>query len=76
MPHKQNPIAAETLVTLAQYTAGQQGILAQAMLLEQERSGTAWALEWVVLPTLAETTGTTLVTANRLLTQIKKLGLS
>ena len=45
MAHKQNPIATEAMVTLARYVAGQQGILAQAMVYEQERSGAAWALD-------------------------------
>lgn len=53
MPHKQNPVAAETLVTLARYASAQAGALSGAMVHEQERSGAAWALEWMVLPPLA-----------------------
>ncbi len=74
MPHKQNPIRAEALVTLARYVAGQQGILSQAMLHEQERSGAAWALEWMVLPAMFEATGTALNRAGDLLNQIDRLG--
>ncbi len=74
MPHKQNPVRAEALVTLARYVAGQQGILGQAMVHEQERSGTAWALEWMVLPAMFEATGASLNQAQALFSQIKRLG--
>ena len=53
MPHKQNPVAAETLVTLARYASAQAGALSGAMVHEQERSGAAWTLEWMLLPPLA-----------------------
>lgn len=53
MPHKQNPVAAETLVTLARYASAQAGALSGTMVHEQERSGAAWTLEWMVLPPLA-----------------------
>lgn len=74
MPHKQNPIKAETLVTLARYVAAHQGILAQSLVSEQERSGTAWALEWMTLPAMFEATGAALNHANGLLSQIKNFG--
>lgn len=50
MPHKQNPVAAEVLVTLARFNAVQLGGIAQAAVHEQERSGAAWTLEWMILP--------------------------
>lgn len=53
MPHKSNPIAAETLVALARYAAALSGGLGQAMVAENERSGAAWTLEWMLLPPLA-----------------------
>lgn len=74
MPHKQNPILAETIVSLARFVAGQQGILAQAMIHEQERSGSAWALEWLTLPAMAEATGATLRHADRLIASIERIG--
>lgn len=74
MPHKQNPILAETLVSLARYVGGQQGVLSGAMLHEQERSGSAWALEWMVLPAMAEATGAALRHAETLLDQIERIG--
>jgi len=74
MPHKQNPIAAEAMVTLARYIAGQQGILAQAMIHEQERSGSAWALEWLTLPAMAEGLGASLAHAETLLGSVTRIG--
>ncbi|MCC5966408.1 MAG: 3-carboxy-cis,cis-muconate cycloisomerase [Natronohydrobacter sp.] len=74
MAHKQNPVGAEMLVALARFVAGQQGILAQAMIHEQERSGAAWALEWLTLPAMAETTGAALTHAERLIASIDRIG--
>ena len=50
MPQKSNPVAAEALVTLAHYTAALQPLLAQASMIQEERDGAAWALEWLALP--------------------------
>lgn len=74
MPHKQNPVVAEAMVTLARFVAAQQGGLAQAMIHEQERSGAAWALEWMTLPAMAEATGAALNHAAALLDQIETIG--
>ena len=74
MAHKQNPVGAEILVTLARYGAAQEGALLQAMVHEQERSGAAWSLEWLVVPQLVMATGTALLTAARLLGGITRLG--
>jgi 3-carboxy-cis,cis-muconate cycloisomerase len=74
MAHKHNPIAAEAMVTLARFTAGQQGVLSQAMVHEQERSGAAWALEWLTVPAMAEATGAALRHADRLLASVSGIG--
>ncbi|AEQ51727.1 3-carboxy-cis,cis-muconate cycloisomerase [Pelagibacterium halotolerans] len=74
MPHKSNPVSAEVLVTLARYTAGSSGILAQSLVHEQERSGAAWTLEWLVLPQMIMATGSSLLIAVRLLDSIQSLG--
>ncbi len=50
MAHKSNPVPAEVLVTLARFNAGLLGTLHQALVHENERSGAAWTLEWMVLP--------------------------
>lgn len=60
MPHKSNPVGAEALVTLARYNAGLAGTLQQSMVHENERSGSAWTLEWLVLPQIVETTAASL----------------
>jgi 3-carboxy-cis,cis-muconate cycloisomerase len=60
MPHKSNPVPAEVLVTLARYNAGLLGTLHQALVHENERSGAAWTLEWMVLPQMAIATGAAL----------------
>ena len=74
MPHKQNPIRAEILVAIARSVAGQQSILAQTLIHEQERSGAAWTLEWMTLPSMFEASGAALNNAEVLLAQIKDLG--
>lgn len=74
MPHKQNPVRAETLVALARFNAAQVGVMHQALIHEQERSGAAWTLEWMVLPLMAGCTGKGLVTAGELLAQIARIG--
>ncbi|HVW92657.1 MAG TPA: 3-carboxy-cis,cis-muconate cycloisomerase, partial [Devosia sp.] len=63
MPHKQNPVRAEVLVSLAHFTATLVSGLHLALVHEQERSGTAWTLEWLLLPQMIVATGTSLRTA-------------
>lgn len=74
MPHKQNPVRAEILVGLARVVVGHQGTLGQAIIHEQERSGAAWAIEWLVLPAMFEATGVALNTADQLLQQVERMG--
>jgi len=74
MAHKRNPVRAETLVTLARFVSAQHGALTQAMVHEQERSGTAWALEWMTLPAMAEATGAALRHALALIAQVESVG--
>ncbi|WP_332305263.1 3-carboxy-cis,cis-muconate cycloisomerase [Rhizobium sp. GR12] len=74
MPHKQNPVNAETLVTLARFNAVQISALHQSLVHEQERSGTGWMLEWMSLPQMVTATGSSLLIAERLAAQIDRLG--
>ena len=74
MPHKQNPIKAEVLVALARYNATLLPAMHTALVAEQERSGAAWTLEWLVLPQMAVTTGAALRTAGELVGAIKEMG--
>ncbi len=74
MPHKQNPVTAELLVTLARFNATQLSAMHQSLVHEQERSGAAWMLEWMILPQMVIATGAALSTARRLIGQIERLG--
>jgi len=74
MPHKQNPVAAEVLVALARYNATLLPAMHQSLVHEQERSGAAWTLEWLVLPQMVMTTAASLRTAKTLLGQITRMG--
>lgn len=74
MPHKQNPVAAELLATLAQFNAVQLSGLHLALVHEQERSGSAWSLEWLLLPQMAIATATSLKLALRAVENITSIG--
>lgn len=56
MPQKSNPVAAETLVTLARLNAGDLGALHQAMVHAYERDGSVLEMEWALLPAMLERT--------------------
>jgi 3-carboxy-cis,cis-muconate cycloisomerase len=60
MPHKSNPVRAEILVTLARFNAALLGAQHQALVHENERSGAAWTLEWLVLPQMLAATAAAL----------------
>lgn len=74
MPHKQNPVLAELLVTLARFNATQLAGIHHALVHEQERSGAAWALEWMILPQMLNATGRGLGVGADLLSQIEAIG--
>ena len=74
MAHKRNPIRAELLVTLARYAATQLPALHHALLHEQERSGAAWALEWMTLPPLAVSACRALEVTSELLGDVVRIG--
>jgi 3-carboxy-cis,cis-muconate cycloisomerase len=76
MAHKQNPVAAEALVSLARYNAVQVSGMHQSLVHEQERSGAAWTLEWMLLPAMAMTAGVSLRLALSLVSKIEFLGRS
>ena len=71
MPHKRNPVIAESLVTLARFCATLIGGLHQAALHENERSGSSWSLEWMLVPQLMVATGASLRNAESLLAELK-----
>ena len=57
MHHKSNPVQAEILIAIGRYNAALLGGFHQSLIHEQERSGSAWALEWMILPDMASNTG-------------------
>ncbi|WP_024588757.1 3-carboxy-cis,cis-muconate cycloisomerase [Aliihoeflea sp. 2WW] len=67
MPHKQNPVGAEVLVTLARFNATLLAGIHQSLVHENERSGAAWTLEWMLLPQMAVAAGASLRAARVLL---------
>jgi 3-carboxy-cis,cis-muconate cycloisomerase len=75
MPHKQNPVLAELLVSLARFNATQVSAMHHALIHEQERSGSAWTLEWMILPSMVTATVASVRTASNLLGSIRKIGL-
>ncbi len=66
MPHKVNPVGAEVLVTLARFNATLVSGMHQAQVHENERSGAAWTLEWMLLPQMLLATGAALRIATEL----------
>jgi 3-carboxy-cis,cis-muconate cycloisomerase len=74
MAHKHNPVAAEALVALARHNAALLGGIHQALVHEQERSGAAWTLEWLLLPPMVMATAASLRLANSLIGQIVRIG--
>nr|WP_321459795.1 3-carboxy-cis,cis-muconate cycloisomerase [uncultured Cohaesibacter sp.] len=74
MPHKQNPVLAEMLVAFARFNGVQLSGLHHGMVHEQERSGMAWTLEWMILPLMAATAGKALSHAEALLSQVESMG--
>ena len=74
MAHKQNPVLAEVLVALARYNAVQVSGLHHALIHEQERSGAAWTLEWMILPAMLNAAGTALLHAQAMLASVERIG--
>lgn len=71
---KQNPIDAEALVTLARFNATQLSGVHHALIHEQERSGAAWTLEWLILPQMLLAVGGSTAIASRLIKRIRSIG--
>lgn len=71
MPEKCNPVGAEILVTLARFTATLQSGLDHSLVHENERSGAAWTLEWMILPQMVVATGASTRTALDLIAALR-----
>ncbi|HMB48387.1 MAG TPA: 3-carboxy-cis,cis-muconate cycloisomerase [Afifellaceae bacterium] len=68
---KINPVRAEILVALARFNAVQLSAMHQSMVHENERSGAAWTVEWMILPQMVVATAAALESAGRLLASIE-----
>jgi 3-carboxy-cis,cis-muconate cycloisomerase len=74
MPHKSNPVGGEVLVALARFNATLVGGMHNALVHEQERSGAAWTLEWLLLPQMLMAAAASLRTAATLLGRVGGMG--
>jgi len=74
MPHKQNPVKAEMLVTLADFNATQLPAMHHALLHQNHRCGSSWTLEWMVLPQMMMATAASLRIAEELLAGVTAFG--
>ena len=63
MPQKNNPVAAEILVSLFRVSAAMEGLMTEAMLHRQQRDGVAWSLEGHALPQICMATARALTLA-------------
>ena len=60
MPQKANPVLAEAIVTLSHLAQTAQAGLAAAASPAEERDGSAWAVEWALIPQAVLATGAAL----------------
>lgn len=52
MPQKQNPVLAETIVSLFRVGAAMHALMQESLVHREQRDGVAWALEGHALPTI------------------------
>ncbi len=74
MPHKQNPVKSELLMTLAYFNDSQLSAMQTSALQEFERSGSRWSLEWMVLPQMVMASGAALKLACDCVGNIQGIG--
>ena len=74
MAHKNNPIKAEALATLARYAAVLSAGLHGSAVHEAFRSGRSWSLEFLILPDLCLTTAASVRIAADVVASIDALG--
>jgi len=74
MPHKNNPVKAEILISLSSLTASFQASLIHAARHEGFRSGKAWTLEQLALQQICETAGASLLQVEELLNSVSSIG--
>lgn len=71
MPQKNNPVGAESLVTLFHLADAMNGLMTRALLHRQQRDGVAWTLEWHALPQVCRATARALMVAHELVADLR-----
>lgn len=66
MPQKQNPVAAETIVSLFRVAAAMHALMQESLVHREQRDGVAWALEGHALPAICMASGRALALATAL----------
>ncbi len=72
LPGKSNPVGAEILVTIARFSSVLISGIHHAVIHEQERSGSSWTLEWMILPQMCLVTAAALRTATKTIRSISR----
>ena len=71
MPNKNNPVGAETLVSLLRVSNALGGLMFEAMEHRQQRDGVAWSLEWHALPQICMACSQGLKIASKLVGEMR-----
>ena len=71
MPQKQNPVTAETIVSLFRVAAAMNGLMQESLVHREQRDGVAWALEGHALPAICMASARALALATTLAEQLR-----
>ena len=71
MPQKQNPVAAETIVSLFRVGAAMHALMQESLVHREQRDGVAWALEGHALPAICMASGRALALATALVQDLQ-----
>ena len=71
MPQKQNPVAAETIVSLFRVSAAMNALMQESLVHREQRDGVAWALEGHALPAICMASGKALALALALVDELQ-----
>ncbi|MCY4445968.1 MAG: lyase family protein [Rhodobacteraceae bacterium] len=74
MPHKSNPIGAETIVAISNYLSSLSSGINHCLIHEQERSGSMWTLEWMIVPQVLSLSAKSCSLLDHTLKDIRQLG--
>ena len=71
MPQKQNPVVAETIVSLFRVGAAMNTLIQESMVHREQRDGVAWALEGHALPTICMASARALAQSTSLVQELR-----